>query len=562
MAKSKENIKLRDLETEQRGSEINFTDDFWLLMNDLSDLDLEKAKVSDKTKKTLDNCNEICELIYNLHQNDKLNNYINLKTLDVASKPDYFDVILGDKPGFIGVADLIKYYLSKEPVLGTTCPRLKSLTEKQLGEVLGDFLTYYNRWITKKELLPSKTSKPKTTSTDMSGFDDEYYDDMYGSSERPYAGGRASTGKPTSGYSSGYGSGYGGGYGGYGKNYYISRGEPVTVRPFKYDPTDVRSTFLSLTTETYPHGHEEEVMKYLPVPGLKKDQWGNYYLVIGRSDTMFTSHIDTASRTKGPVRVLSYTENGDEIFVTDGTSILGADDKAGVAILLYMIANNIPGVYYFFIGEERGAVGSSQVATHFDTIEHLRGMKKCVSFDRRNYHSVITSQLSQTCCSNDFAQSLASELNKSGLTMRLDNTGVFTDSASFMDLIPECTNISVGYFSEHTHSEMQNISFLERLANASINVDWSNLSIKRKVGLDPSISAKFGPLITKMKRQRIWSPKKVFTDEGNMFISLSVDEQPVLTVKRELETYKRLFDESGVQPEIVFDNGKINFKFN
>jgi hypothetical protein len=188
-------------------------------------------------------------------------------------------------------------------------------------------------------------------------------------------------------------------------------------------------------------------------------------------------------------------------------------------------------------------------------------MKKCISFDRRNYFSVITSQLSQTCCSNAFAQSLCDELNSNGMQMRLDNTGVFTDSASFMDLIPECTNISVGYFSEHTHSEMQNISFLERLARATIGVNWDNLRISRKVGLDPAISAKYGPLIMKMKRQRLFNSKKVYTDDENFYLLLPVDETPILTVKRELETYKRLFDDTGFKPKIVFETGTIKFKF-
>ena len=40
-------------------------------------------------------------------------------------------------------------------------------------------------------------------------------------------------------------------------------------------------------------------------------------------------------------------------------TILGADDKAGMVILLYMIEKKIPGLYYFFIGEEVGCIGSN-----------------------------------------------------------------------------------------------------------------------------------------------------------------------------------------------------------
>jgi hypothetical protein len=551
MQKEKEKIEM--LEGGESGPLINFTDGFWVMLGDLSDLSYDKAKVNDKTSKSLDETIVVCEFFFDLHQNDKYENKINLKTLDCSTSPDYFDVVLGEKTGVIGVSALLKYFMGKNPDFSS------KYTKKQLDSLVQNFLIYYNRWVQKKPLIPSLSKTSGSTSTSKGARDDDY--DYYDGSDVELYGGSGSWSSKSGNKSWGTGTSYG--YGSsYGSKYYsVAKGDPVTVRPFQYDPKDVRSTFLSLTTETYPHGHEEEVMEYLPVPGLQKDQWGNYYLVIGNSDTMFTCHTDTASRTKSAVRVLSYTENGDEIFVTDGTSILGADDKAGVTILLYMIANRIPGVYYFFIGEERGAIGSSKVAENFDTIQHLRGMKKCISFDRRNYFSVITSQLSQTCCSNVFAQSLCDELNANGMQMRLDNTGVFTDSASFMDLIPECTNISVGYFSEHTHTEMQNISFLERLARATLGVNWNNLRIARKVGLDPSISAKYGSLIMKMKRQRLFNSKKVYTDDENFYLLLPVDETPILTVKRELETYKKLFDDTGFKPTIVFETGTIKFKF-
>ena len=176
----------------------------------------------------------------------------------------------------------------------------------------------------------------------------------------------------------------------------------VEVSKFSFNPKDVRSTFLSLTTMTYPHGHEEEVMKFMP-SGLEKDEFGNYYKIIGKSETMFTSHLDTADRKQLPVTVYSTQRDGDEIFVTDGTSILGADDKSGVTVMLYMMAHNISGIYYFFIGEERGGIGSNQVASKFDSFEHLKDVKRCVSFDRRNYYSVITQQLGRQCCSDEFA---------------------------------------------------------------------------------------------------------------------------------------------------------------
>jgi hypothetical protein len=79
------------------------------------------------------------------------------------------------------------------------------------------------------------------------------------------------------------------------------------------------------------------------------------------------------------------------------------------------------------------------------------------------------------CCSNEFSNSLCEKLNKFGLKYRQDDTGIVTDSASFMGIIPECTNISVGYFNEHTFKERQNINFLEKLCKAASKIDWESL---------------------------------------------------------------------------------------
>jgi hypothetical protein len=63
--------------------------------------------------------------------------------------------------------------------------------------------------------------------------------------------------------------------------------------------------------------------------------------------------------------------------------------------------------------------------------------------------------------------------------MEPDNTGVYTDSAEFTHVIPECTNISVGYYKEHTHLEHQDIDHLIKLCLASVKIDWESLPVKR-----------------------------------------------------------------------------------
>jgi hypothetical protein len=194
---------------------------------------------------------------------------------------------------------------------------------------------------------------------------------------------------------------------------------------------------------------------------------------------MFTSHLDTATSQRADV--VHVIENG--VCRTDGKSILGADDKAGVTIMLWMIKHGVPGLYYFFIGEEVGCVGSKALANKIKD-NRIEGITKVISFDRRGTDSVITFQASSRCCSDTFAKALADQLNKKdGFKYSTDPSGVWTDSAQFTKIYPECTNISVGYRSEHTCAESQDLNHLVRLAEACLEVDWESLPVER----DPSV---------------------------------------------------------------------------
>ena len=238
---------------------------------------------------------------------------------------------------------------------------------------------------------------------------------------------------------------------------------------------NVREKFLSLTTRTYPHGTEYELFDILP-QNLDMDVHGNLYTKIGESDVMFTSHLDTATSA---LTTITHVFDGN-IVKTDGKSILGADDKAGVTIMLYMIEKQIPGLYYFFLGEEVGCIGSKKLAEQHK-VEKIPGINKVISFDRRATNSVITYQASSRCCSDKFGEALASELNKyeNSFKYLTDPTGIYTDSAQFVKIYPECTNISVGYYQEHTFSERQDLEHLEKLAEACTKVDWTSLPVDR-----------------------------------------------------------------------------------
>lgn len=240
----------------------------------------------------------------------------------------------------------------------------------------------------------------------------------------------------------------------------------------------ILETFLTLTSKTCPHGWEDifyyDVIRNICRFDLKKDNFGNYYYKIGNSNTIFSSHIDTISNDYRNVKRLN--DNG--IIKTDRKTTLGADDKAGMTIMFWMMENKIPGLYYFFIGEEKNCVGSTPVSL-YSNLE--KNYNKIISFDRRGTDSVITHQSGLLSCSEDFANSLCKQLNKFNMNYKKDPTGIYTDSYQFIGIINECTNISVGYYNEHSVKEFQNINHLIDLSDACLNVDWENLPISNNL---------------------------------------------------------------------------------
>jgi len=246
---------------------------------------------------------------------------------------------------------------------------------------------------------------------------------------------------------------------------------------------NVKEKFLELTSRTYPHETEHELYPLLP-DNLLTDDFGNKYIQIGDTTTMFTSHLDTATKANTNI---THVIDGD-IIKTDGKTILGADDKAGVVIMLNMIENNVPGLYYFFLGEEVGCIGSSKLAESFKKSQKLEHINKVISFDRRDTDSIITHQSSARSCSDAFAEALAEQLNRFSKEVydndtvfeyKKDHTGICTDSIQFTSLYSECTNISVGYYEEHTFRERQNIKHLDKLAKTCCLLDWESLPVER-----------------------------------------------------------------------------------
>lgn len=226
--------------------------------------------------------------------------------------------------------------------------------------------------------------------------------------------------------------------------------------------------------------------QWLEPHGVLQDEYGNLHVRIPRADgkpatTCFSCHTDTVEKQKATdTKLVAFNHHPNGMMMTTkGGGVLGADDGAGIFMLLNLIEAGVPGLYLFHREEECGGGGSRHIAEKTPWV--LEGIERAIAFDRRGCEDIINFQGSIRCASDDFAQALADAFNEliPGAKMKPDDGGTFTDTKNYVHLVPECTNVAVGYYHQHTQEECQDLSFLTRLAAAAVMLDWENLPTAR-----------------------------------------------------------------------------------
>jgi len=144
-----------------------------------------------------------------------------------------------------------------------------------------------------------------------------------------------------------------------------------------------------------------------------------------------------------------------------------------------MIRAEVEGLYIFHRGEEIGGIGSTYIAE--ETPELLDGIRYAIALDRKGFDSVITYQGAR-CASDTFAGALADAL---GGDFEPDESGLFTDTANYAELIPECSNLSVGYEHAHSAKETLDVGFMLWLLPRLMRLDVSALPVARDPKADP-----------------------------------------------------------------------------
>jgi len=243
---------------------------------------------------------------------------------------------------------------------------------------------------------------------------------------------------------------------------------------------------LDILTYRREHGSKGElafINKYMNKFQTLKDPEGEIlgFYFDNRSKnqrTLFVSHIDSVHH--GEIerihQDINYDKEFDIIYADKNSNCLGADDGSGVSLLLEMIRADKKGFYLFTRGEEKGCIGSKGIAQHHP--DFLAQFDHAIQFDRKGVDSIITHQMGARSCSDSFANKLATLFNvNSSLLFKPDNSGVYTDTAEFTHLIPECTNISIGYFNQHTNSEYQDYKFYKTILEQVLAIEWHKITL-------------------------------------------------------------------------------------
>jgi hypothetical protein len=220
---------------------------------------------------------------------------------------------------------------------------------------------------------------------------------------------------------------------------------------------------------------------------------GNIVVVTdAKSDTLFSCHIDTCHskvESNGQAQDLSYDPSFGHIVLDkskDKPGVLGADDGAGIYIMLRMIEKKVPGTYIFHVGEECGGVGSRAYLQK--SKDKLEQFSRAIAFDRAchagNEPEVICTQGGQACASIEFGKALVAELNKHSHKFSNDwvvsHKGTFTDTKVYRGVINECVNLSVFYANQHSDQEYLDVSNLESLVDVACSIKWDDLPTVRK----------------------------------------------------------------------------------
>lgn len=219
---------------------------------------------------------------------------------------------------------------------------------------------------------------------------------------------------------------------------------------------------------------EEVLMPFLDELGLDYDVDAHYnvYIVNGESPKdLYIAHADTCDSEDTPMfKELEVVSSIVALPSNTEHKCLGADDGAGVYILMKLLEAGIEGHYLFTTGEERGLIGMSYWVSQSHNIDTLVGVENCYEFDRQGTEELIVFQSGKLMADLHWAFKLSEELGAYGLDMYPSSKGVYTDNFLLEGIVPNVVNIAVGYSQQHSKYESLDTRHVENLLRAWISM--------------------------------------------------------------------------------------------
>jgi hypothetical protein len=213
------------------------------------------------------------------------------------------------------------------------------------------------------------------------------------------------------------------------------------------------------------------IHRFIRPLGAVPDRHGNWIATIGdRPRVLWSCHTDTVHTRSGRQHVDLVRDDRRSFLalpVHSRSNCLGADDTAGIFILSEMITRGIPGRYVFHYGEERGAIGSSALVE--DRPAWLDDIQIAIALDRKGTTDVITHQGARTA-SDEFALELATTIG-----MGYEPS----DTERYAGVVPECTNLSVGYEHAHSPDEVLDADHVLALLERLCEIDLATIGVYR-----------------------------------------------------------------------------------
>lgn len=233
----------------------------------------------------------------------------------------------------------------------------------------------------------------------------------------------------------------------------------------------MKKEVMELLNIVSPSGKEQKVVNYLK-PRLEQlcdkvwlDSYGNLLAekVVGNGEgatIILSAHMDSVNRYEKGRKVVEL--NGT---ISSTKGILGADDKAGLAIILAVLRNieltSFQGKIKvaFSREEEIGCVGSNKIDEGW-----IKESNLAIVVDRRGNSDVVVGTFGQAFCSNEvgrFFENCSAILDMDWKAVE----GGISDAVTFSGLGVNSVNLSAGYRNEHTDKEYLVLEDMRKTVN-------------------------------------------------------------------------------------------------